>query len=54
MGLVAPRSRGRVGLQSTDPASLPLVDPGFLSDAGGDDLAALSEGLDFARGLAGT
>lgn len=53
-GLVAPRSRGRVGLRSRDPAALPRVEPGFLSDDDGHDLAALAEAIDFARGLAAT
>jgi choline dehydrogenase len=51
-GLVAPRSRGRLRLRSSDPARLPLVEPGFLSDEAGDDLAALTEGLQLARALA--
>jgi choline dehydrogenase-like flavoprotein len=39
---------------SSDPARLPRVEPGFLSDEDGADLAALAEGVDFARGLAST
>jgi choline dehydrogenase len=53
-GLLAPRSRGRVGLRSADPARLPLVEPAFLSDDGGDDVGILAEALDFARGLGTT
>jgi choline dehydrogenase-like flavoprotein len=53
-GLTAPRSRGAVGLQSTDPAWLPRVDHGFLSDEGGHDLAALAEGIAFMRTMGQT
>jgi choline dehydrogenase len=51
-GLLAPRSRGRVRLAARDPERLPLVEPCFLSDDDGHDLAALTEGIDFARSLA--
>jgi choline dehydrogenase len=53
-GLVAPRSRGRVGLSSTDPSRLPRVEPRFLSDEEGHDLAALAEGVEFMRSLGAT
>jgi choline dehydrogenase len=53
-GLLAPRSRGRVRLAARDPGRLPLVEPCFLSDGQGHDLAALTEGIEFARGLART
>ncbi len=53
-GLVAPRSRGRVGLRSRDPADLPAVDDRFLSDPEGHDLAALAEAVGWARALAST
>ena len=53
-GLVAPRSRGRVGLSSTDPGRLPRVEPRFLSDGEGHDLAALTEGIEFMRSLGAT
>ena len=53
-GLVMPRSRGHVGLASVDPARLPRVEHGFLSDDEGHDLAALAEGIDFMRTLEAT
>jgi choline dehydrogenase len=45
-----PRSAGRVGLRSRDPAELPVVERGFLRDPG--DLATVVEGLELARALA--
>jgi choline dehydrogenase len=53
-GLVAPRSRGRVRLASRDPGRLPRVEPGFLSDGEGHDIAVLAEGVALARALATT
>lgn len=53
-GLVAPRSRGRVRVRSPDPARLPCVEHGFLSDEGGHDIAVLTEGVAFVRALAAT
>jgi choline dehydrogenase len=47
-----PRSRGRVSLRSADPAEPPLVERGFLSDAG--DLPVIVEGIELARRIAGT
>jgi choline dehydrogenase-like flavoprotein len=46
-GLVAPRSTGSVGLRSRDPAHLPHVDHGLLSDP--DDVRALAEGVEWTR-----
>ncbi|MER5897502.1 GMC family oxidoreductase N-terminal domain-containing protein [Streptomyces sp. NPDC001876] len=52
-GVVAlqPRSRGTVRLASTDPLAQPLIDPGYLSDPDGDDLAVLRAGVRLARRL---
>jgi choline dehydrogenase len=47
-----PRSRGRVWLQSRDPALLPCVDHRFFSDPEGHDLAVLGEGVALLRELA--
>jgi len=53
-GLLAPRSRGRVGLRSPRPTDVPLVDHGFLSDPDGHDLGVLVAALGFARELGAT
>ncbi|MFH9725787.1 GMC family oxidoreductase [Streptomyces sp. NPDC017254] len=50
--LMKPVSRGSVRLASADHTAAPLIDPGFLSDAGGHDLAVLRSGLESARRLA--
>jgi choline dehydrogenase len=50
--LMKPRSRGRVRLASADPAAAPLIDPAFLSDPDGRDLAVLRSGLALAEALA--
>jgi choline dehydrogenase len=44
-----PRSRGRVTLASADPLAPPLLDPGYLTDPGGHDLATLACGVKLAR-----
>ncbi len=54
VGLVAPRSRGRVGLRSRDPSALPRVENRPLSDPAGSDLARLVHGLQRTRELAAT
>jgi choline dehydrogenase len=43
--LVAPESRGQITLRSADPHAKPVIDPRYLSDPGGVDLAAMMEGL---------
>ena len=50
----SPRSLGRVVVWSRDPADLPLVEHGFLTDAGGEDAARLVAGVALARRLAAT
>ena len=50
--LMKPRSTGRVRLRSTDPAELPLVERGFLSDA--DDLPPILDGIGLARSIGAT
>jgi choline dehydrogenase len=49
VGLMKPRSRGRLWLRSADPADPPHVDPAYLSHP--DDLARMVEGLRMARAL---
>jgi choline dehydrogenase len=48
-GLVAPKSRGRVTLQSADPQDRPILDAAFLSHP--DDVAALATGIELCREL---
>jgi len=45
--LLRPASRGRVSLAAPDPMALPLIDPGYLSDA--RDLDGLVQGFKLAR-----
>ncbi len=47
VGVLRPKSRGRVGLHSADPHAAPRIDPGFLAEA--DDLATLVAGVRRAR-----
>lgn len=51
---MAPRSRGSIRLRDKDWRSPPRIDPRFLSDRGGQDLAVLAHGLRLARRLAAT
>jgi choline dehydrogenase len=52
VGLVDVASRGRLKLPGTDPRHRPLIDPGYLSDAEGRDLARLLRGVKIAREFA--
>ena len=47
-------SRGRVTLRSADPAVLPSIDHGFLTDPDGHDLALLAEGVEVCRAVGAT
>lgn len=47
IGLLRPKSRGRITLQSADPFADPIIDPNYLSHE--DDLARLTDGLRRAR-----
>lgn len=49
---VYPHSHGRMTLPSTDPAAIPLIDHGYLSDIDGRDLTIMLEGVDLARRIA--
>ena len=51
--LLTPRSRGALTLRSDDPFVAPLIDHAYLQDPDGHDLAALTEGVELARGFAG-
>lgn len=52
--LMSPRSRGAVHISATEPSAVPQIDPAFLSDLDGVDLAVLREGLALACELAQT
>ncbi|AWL09997.1 Choline dehydrogenase [Aquirufa nivalisilvae] len=47
--LLKPKSRGYVGLRSSNPWDAPLIDPKFLTDVGGEDLATLVRGVKLAK-----
>lgn len=47
--LMRPQSRGAVTLRSADPHDAPVIDPRYLSDADGADLATLVEGVRAAQ-----
>jgi choline dehydrogenase len=48
-----PTSRGSVRIGSSDPAVLPIVDHGFLTDEAGRDATTLLDGIRLARRIAG-
>ncbi|MFB0619104.1 GMC family oxidoreductase [Streptomyces sp. AGS-58] len=52
--LMKPTSRGTVRLRSADPAAPLDIDPAFLSDPDGHDMAALRSGLEIAERMAVT
>jgi choline dehydrogenase len=52
VALIDVASRGRIKLRSNDPRHRPAIDPGYLSDAEGKDLATLLHGVKVARELA--
>jgi choline dehydrogenase len=47
--LLHPESSGTVSLRSADPFDPPTIDPRYLTDAGGADVATLLHGLRLAR-----
>ena len=49
--LLKPKSRGYVGLRSSNPWDAPLIDPQFLTDKGGEDLATLVRGVKMAKDI---
>lgn len=51
---MTPRSRGRVRVRGEDPTLPPVIEPCFLSDPEGHDLAVLADGLTMMRHLAET
>ena len=49
---MAPRSRGRLTLRESNPASSPVIDTGYFTDPGDRDLAALLDGVALTREIA--
>jgi choline dehydrogenase len=47
--LIYPKSRGTLRLASADPASAPIIDPGYLSEP--DDAAVLLDGMELVRAV---
>jgi choline dehydrogenase len=52
--VMKPASRGHVRLRSADPAEAPDIDPTFLSDPQGHDVAVVRSGLAIVEELAGS
>ena len=52
--MVAPRSRGRLTLESADPEAAPVIDMGYLTDAEGNDLDAVVDGMEISRTIGDT
>jgi choline dehydrogenase len=50
--VLKPQAWGSVTLRSADPAALPVIDNGFLTDQDGEDTALLVEGIELMRELA--
>ncbi|CAG9858253.1 unnamed protein product [Phyllotreta striolata] len=49
--LVAPKSQGNIKLQSNKPEDFPLVNPQYFTDANGEDIEAVYEGIKFVHNL---
>ena len=49
--LLQPRSRGRVSLASSSPFAKPIIQPRYLSDPGGEDMATMVAGVKICRGI---
>ncbi len=51
---MAPQSRGRLTLRDANPHSSPVIDTGYFTDPGGNDLASLLDGVALTREIART
>lgn len=51
--LARPKSEGTVRLRSNDPEDPPVIDPGYFSDPGGEDIKALVQGVRICREICG-
>ncbi len=49
---MAPQSRGRLTLQDSDPTTSPVIDTGYFTDPGGDDIAEVMDGVAIGREIA--
>ncbi len=49
---MAPKSRGRLTLRDSDPRSNPVIDTGYFTDPGDNDLAVLMDGVLLTREIA--
>jgi choline dehydrogenase len=49
--LLQPRSRGRISLASDEPSAKPRIEPRYLSDADGQDLATMVAGVRMTRSI---
>ena len=49
---MAPLSRGRLTLRDSDPQSSPVIDTGYFTDSGDEDLAVLMDGVAMTREIA--
>ena len=52
VALMSPLSRGRLTLRDDDPHSSPVIDTGYFTDPGDEDLAALMDGISMTRDIA--
>ena len=52
--LQQPKSRGEIALASADPLAKPIIDPRYLSDAGGEDRAAMLAGFEVCQRILDT
>ena len=52
VALMAPLSRGSLTLRDDDPQSSPVIDTGYFTDPGDEDLAALMDGVAMTREIA--
>ena len=52
VALMAPLSRGRLTLRDSNPQSKPVIDTGYFTDPGDEDLAALMDGVAMTREIA--
>ena len=49
---MAPLSRGRLTLRDSDPQSSPVIDTGYFTDSGDEDLAVMMDGVAMTREIA--